>query len=240
LKKVKKLGKKKQQKDKNKMDSEYIKKSRNKVLKENKEKSLHGKLFYIQDPLPNDIDTDSVIKYVEKQIPSHLMHFVDSIYVGNFDFLNKKNINALYKDDAIYVTNDQTNEEDMIDDIIHEIAHSVEELMNEEIYFDGEIEREFIGKRQRLCSLLNSEGYNIPPSTCLQPEYDDKFDWFLYQEVGYETLTNIVMGLFYSPYAATSLREYFANGFEHYFIGDRKYLSNISPKLYNKLTDMLH
>jgi hypothetical protein len=222
------------------MDTEYIKKSHKTTLKENKEKFLHGKLFYVQDPLTNDVDVDYVIEYIEKRIPSHLMHFVDSIYVGNFDFLNKKNVNALYKDDAIYVSNNQTNEEDMIDDIVHETAHSVEKLMNEEIYFDGEIEREFVGKRQRLCSLLNSEGYTIPPNTCLQVEYNDEFDRFLYQEVGYETLTSISMGLFYSPYAATSLREYFANGFEHYFIGDRKYLNNVSPKLYNKLTDMIH
>ena len=222
------------------MDSDYIKKSHRKALKENKEKFLHGKLFYVQDPLPENVDVDYVIEYIEKHIPSHLMHFIDSIYVGDYGFLNEKDINAIYKDDAIYVTNNQASEEDMIDDIIHETAHSVEELMKEKIYFDGEIEREFIGKRQRLCSLLSSEGYNIPPNECFQLEYSDKFDRFLYQEVGYETLTNIVMGLFYSPYAATSLREYFANGFEHYFIGDRKYLSNTSPKLYNKLTDLLH
>ena len=146
----------------------------------------------------------------------------------------------MYKDGAIYVTNEQKNTSDMTDDIVHELAHATEENYNGFIYEDGDIEREFIGKRQRLCSLLSYEGYNIPSDVCLKLEYNKKFDEFLYQEVGYEKLTNITMGLFYSPYAATSLKEYFANGFEHYFIGDRKYLSNTSPRLYNKITDIVH
>ena len=222
------------------MDSEYIKQSHKRALKENKEKDLHGKFVYVKDPLPDDVDLDYVIKYVEEHIPSRLMYAIDSIYVGNFDFLNEKNVNALYLDSAIYVSNSQSNEEDMIDDIIHEMAHSVEEFMGEELYFDGEVEKEFLGKRKRLCDLLASEGYELPIVACYNTEYDEKFDKFLYQTVGYSTLTNLGMGLFYSPYAITSLREYFANGFEHYFIGDRKYLKNISPILYNKIIDIVN
>ena len=64
------------------------------------------------------------------------------------------------------------------------------------------------------------------------------FDEFLYKTVGYETLVNITMGLFISPYAATSLKEYFANGFEAYFIGDRSYLKKISPYIYDKIEQL--
>jgi len=220
------------------MDSEYIKKSHSRSLKENREKYLHDKLVYVKDPLPKDVDIDYVLKYIEKRLPAHLMHLIDAVYVGAFPFLKEKDINAIYMDNAIYVANDQSNEEDMIDDIIHETAHSVEEFAGEELYFDGEVEREFLGKRKRLCSLLAAEGFKIPSESCLELEYNEDFDQFLYQNVGYEALTNISMGLFYSPYAATSLREYFANGFEHYFLGDKKYLKNISPLLYNKITNI--
>jgi hypothetical protein len=222
------------------MNSEYIKESHRRALKESKEKFLHGKLVYIQDPLPDDVDLDYVIEYIQKRIPSRLMHAVDSVYIGNFDFLNEKDVNALYLDNAIYVSNEQSSEEDMIDDIIHEMAHSVEDFMGEELYYDGEVEREFLGKRQRLGNLLATEGYKLPLVAYFNTEYDEDFDKFLYQTVGYEALTNIAMGLFYSPYAITSLREYFANGFEHYFIGDRKYLKNISPILYNKITNIVN
>ena len=222
------------------MDSAYVKESHKRALKENKERFLHGKLVYIQDPLPDDVNLDYVIDYIQKRIPLRLMYSVDSVYIGNFDFLNEKDVNALYLDGAIYVSNEQSSEEDMIDDIIHEMAHSVEDYMGEKIYLDGDIEKEFLGKRKRLCDLLVAEGYKLSPVLCFDTEYNEEFDKFLYQTVGYETLTSIAMGLFYSPYAITSLREYFANGFEHYFIGDRKYLKNISPILYNKITNIVN
>lgn len=220
------------------MDSDYIKKSHAVSLKENREKYIHEKIVYIKDKIPEEIDLDYVLEYIEKRLPAHLMHLIDAIYVGSFSFLEEKDVNAMYMDSAIYITNNQSSEEDMIDDIIHEIAHSVEELTGEILYFDGEIEREFLGKRKYLCSLLNSEGFKIPFESCLELEYDEHFDKFLYQNVGYEVLTSLTMGLFYSPYGATSLREYFANGFEHYFLGDKEYLKNISPVLYSKIINI--
>jgi len=47
------------------------------------------------------------------------------------------------------------------------------------------------------------------------------------------------MGLFVSPYAITSLREYFSTGFEEYFLKDRNYLKNMSPAIYNKIEGLL-
>ena len=69
----------------------------------------------------------------------------------------------------------------------------------------------------------------------LNPEYSDEYDIYLYQDIGYPLLANFSLGLFTSPYAITSLREYFASGFEEYFLKDRKYLREISPVLYNKI-----
>ena len=46
--------------------------------------------------------------------------------------------------------------------------------------------------------------------------------------------------IFYSPYAATSLREYFANGFEAlYYYGDYNFISKSCPELYSKLQDIM-
>ena len=217
------------------MDENYIKTSSIKSLKENKERSLHGKFVFIQDPLPEDIDLDYVLDYIERRIPIHLFHLIDSILVGDFNFLKERDINASYMEGAIYVTNNQHDEGDMIDDIVHELAHSVEELFRNDIYIDRSIEEEFLGKRKRLCDVLNAEGIKVSKESCLESEYDKNFDEFLYKDVGYEKLVNLTMGLFNSPYAVTSLREYFANGFEAYFIGDRKHVQNISPFLYIKL-----
>ena len=49
-------------------------------------------------------------------------------------------------------------------------------------------------------------------------------------------MSSIASNLFYSPYAATSLREYFANGFEAFFMKeDVARLKNVSPALYKKM-----
>ena len=46
------------------------------------------------------------------------------------------------------------------------------------------------------------------------------------------------MGLFVSPYAATSLREYYASGFEDYYLNNGKVIKKISPALYEKINNL--
>ena len=97
-----------------------------------------------------------------------------------------------------------------------------------------------VGKRERLYYILNEHlptGTNLPREVYMDPDHTDKFDWFLYKEIGYPTLRSLTSGLFYSPYGITSLREYFANGFEAYFLRQnmRNYLRKISPHLYEKV-----
>ena len=74
----------------------------------------------------------------------------------------------------------------------------------------------------------------------MNPEYDEHFDLFLYQEIGYSILRNYTSSLFCSPYGITSLREYFANAFEHYFYSsDPYYVKSISPEIYTKIQELL-
>jgi len=80
---------------------------------------------------------------------------------------------------------------------------------------------------------------NIWAKQFLNPEYNAQFDKYLYEVLGYPLLTSLSMGLFVSPYAVTSLREYFSTGFEEYFLKDRNYLKNISPAIYNKIEGLL-
>ena len=53
-------------------------------------------------------------------------------------------------------------------------------------------------------------------------------------------MLSITMGLFVSPYGATSLSEYFANGFEKYFLDSPKTVKDVSPVLYNKIETILN
>jgi hypothetical protein len=190
---------------------------------------------YVKDPLPEDFDLNYVLQKIETSIPDYLMSNIDTIYIGQFDEFVDREINAIYKDGALYTTNLQDDEDDMIDDIVHEMAHSIEEFAGNDIYGDGRVENEFLGKRQKLFYLLKEEGYNVHLKDFLESNYSKEFDMFLYQEVGYELMTTITMGLFVSSYSATSLKEYFATGFEKYYLEDRKYLKNISPILFEKI-----
>ena len=206
-----------------------------------KSKSLrdHYKLYdidiFIKDKLPENINLDFCLKYVSKFLPLHMLKGVDIIYIGQFDFLNKRDVNAVYKDGAIYITNVQDDDYDIINDIIHEISHSVEENYQDTIYGDGRLMREFLGKRTKLYYLLKSE--QLKPSEDLQTtvEFNQEIDDYLYNEVGYRKLWNIVTGLFLGPYSVTSLREYFARGFEEYVLGEKNDLKTICPVLYDKL-----
>ena len=214
--------------------SSYIKK-RSRLL-ENQNLSFFGFInVFVKDPLPEDISLRIVLRRIESLLPNYLINNIDAVYVGQFDEFVEMETNAAYKDGALYITNDQHDEDDMIDDIVHEIAHAVEELAYEEIYADDKVEIEFLGKRKRLQSILRSENFNVQRYDFLNPQYSKEFDIFLYREVGYPLLTTLTMGLFPSPYAATSLREYFARGFEEYYLKDRNYLTKISPMLYNKV-----
>lgn len=198
---------------------------------------LFGKDMFVVKEHP-ELDLQAVCKKIEYYLPNFsavFCNFIDGIYVGEFKFLLEKQVNAAYEDGAIYVSSTQHDVDDMVDDIVHETAHAVEELAPDMIYGDEEIKREFESKRRYLKDLLKARSHNVDKFDFEESEYNKEFDMFLYQEIGYEPLRSISNGLFIAPYGITSLREYFATGFEEFFMGKRDYLKKLSPALYRKL-----
>ena len=200
--------------------------------------NLNGVAVIVKDALPSEIDLEFVLNYIAARVPFYLTQNVEMIYVGKFPEMEEREINAFFENDAIYVTNDQEEEMDMIEDIIHEISHAVEQYNQEFIYGSGKLQREFIAKRSRLSDLL-SQKYNVPPHFDINFEYDRAIDDFLFRDVGYDVLNQICVGIFPTAYAATSVSEYWAKGFEELFIGDRDTLKKVCPILFNTLALML-
>ena len=195
---------------------------------------------FIKDELPNSIDIKSVISKMTNKVPSFLLRNLESIYVGHFKQLIDRDIQAMYENSSIFITNQHKDEEDMLDDLVHEVGHSVEEIYKYHLYFDRKIEKEFVNKRKQLWHQLKKEGLDTNLSYFLETEYRVEFDEYLYKQVGYRILSMITSNLFYSPYAATSLREYFANGFEAFFMKeDLGRLKVVSPILYKKIVELL-
>jgi hypothetical protein len=193
---------------------------------------------YIKDRLPDNINPEFVFKYINTRIPFHLTTGIDIIYIGLFPEMIDREINAYYEDGAIYITNDQDEEMDMIDDLIHEIAHAVEKNQDELIYSSGMLQNEFIAKRKVLANRL-SDMYDVPKDFVIDIEYDKNIDNFLYKTIGYDILNQLVVNIFVSAYAATSINEYFARGFEEYFIGDRSSLRKMCPVLYKTIDKLV-
>jgi hypothetical protein len=203
------------------------------------EYNLFGKVVFVKDPLPEPISLNDVFAKIEALIPAFLFYNVDIIYIGDFGIFKEKNVNALYSDGAMYLTNDQDNLDDMVDDIVHELAHAVEEQYGSDIFGDGQIKKEFLAKRRWLERNLRHQGFDTSSHDFAKIEFDDQFDNYLFWKIGYPYINSHFSGkAFVNAYSITSLREYFAVGFEKYYLGDRDYLSKICPKLYQKLIEI--
>ena len=126
---------------------------------------------------------------------------------------------------------------DVIDDLIHEIAHSVETAHKDIIYADGQLEKEFKQKRHQLYTILKDKDLNPPIALTTDINFNKEIDDYLYKEIGYPALNQIVTmaGLFIGSYSTTSIREYFAAGFESFFLHEKQLVFDYCPALYSKL-----
>ena len=186
---------------------------------------------------PTIISFTEVVDKIEENIPQHMFDEIDEIFVGSFEENDSRALEAHYESGAIYITNDMVTVDDYVESIIHETAHSIEQARGFEIYGDQKVQEEFLGKRMTLKRTLDANGYDVE-ADFTDIEYSEDFDLYLYKEVGYDEIGNLTSGLFYSPYAATSVNEYFANGIENFFLGNRKYLKKISPQLTKKIWEI--
>jgi len=189
----------------------------------------------MQQPVEG-FDVEEVIHKMETVLPQHLRDEVEMIIFGWFEEFEERSINAFYKDNAIYVSHLQDDAADLYDDLIHEIAHSLEEAYGYEIYADEDIKDEFLRKRKYLHDVLWKLGYKAPMSFFEDIEFNQEFDDFLHKKIGYDKLSVIMSGMFISPYAATSLREYFATAFTEYYLdSNHEFLKKVSPAAFYKI-----
>ena len=201
--------------------------------------NISGIDVYISDERAEQIDVHEIFDTVTSLIPQHLLTEFDYVSIGDIPDFAERQINALTRDGVIYITSDQDDSADAIDDIIHEIAHTLEAAYGYEIYADGKLEKEFLSKRQTLYNILVSHGIEVDKKLLLDSEYSEAFDKFLYEVIGYPTLVNLSMGLFMTPYGITSIREYWAESFEKYFLYEANQLKRLCPVAFIKLQEII-
>ena len=219
------------------MLKEYIQQQQKRMLEQQADfYTSTGLHVFFKDPVEN-VDVEKVIAKVESSVPLHLLSEVEMIIIGWFDEFEERNLNAFYDGGTLYISNIQDDFMDMYDDIVHEISHSLEEPHGYFLYGDKKIENEFLRKRKYIHDILWKMGYKIPLSVFMDSEYNEELDMFLYKKIGYDKLSTIAAGVFITPYAITSLREYYATGFTDFFVHPHEhgFLQKVSPELYKKL-----
>ena len=214
--------------------AEYIKSNKKPIIREQVQLPYVNVMYKGQ--LPRGISFEYVFDEVTDKLPKRLFTDIKDIIIGDFDFLNKKNLNSLYHDNKLYISNKERSDESVLHDIVHEIAHSIEKKYEDEIYGDKALQHEFINKRRRLFHQMSPHYPECHDFDFDEINYSSDFDNFLYKQVTYPKLARLSSGLFFTPYATTSLREYFADGFENYVLypDARKDLYMMCPHLYAK------
>jgi len=213
---------------------EYIKRG-TRYIKGVPKQMKGGVEIYVDDPLPDGISVNDFIKTAERALPSHFFKHIDSIHIGEYDFLLRNNMKSYYKNGKIFISAADTTLPHLLFDLFHEVAHSLEKPYNEFIYGDGALEKEFLNKRITFERFMNVYFPETKKYSFNNTEYNKEFDELLHKRIGYDKLRNFTDSIFVSPYAATSLREYFASGLESYIEGNREELDRLCPVLYNKI-----
>jgi len=213
----------------------YIIESAEKAQNLNRDYEIFGRVTVkLNDYLPNNVSIKDVIKSIENRIPEHVLYDVDAIYIGDCKPLEDREVDSIYVSGSILVKPNQASNKDLFNTLVHEFAHAIEETAKNFIYADGDVGSEFLGKRNRLYNMLKDD-YKISKKQFLNVNFDQGMDDFLSKDIGYTNLNLLTNGLFLSPYASTSLREYFANGFEHYYIEGPHLVKQISPAVHHKI-----
>jgi hypothetical protein len=185
----------------------------------------------------------NIVSDIKKYVPEVLLYGLDAIYIGNYKELAERDVESVYYAGAIYIKPSQKTDQDLVSDVVHEIAHSIEENLSS-IFTISSLQSEFARKRKALYDILKINGYELDKKLFLNFNYSEELDNILYRDIGYDRLNMLANNLFITPYAATSLREYFANGFENYFYKSKinkipvREMFSDCPKLLGLLTDL--
>lgn len=199
---------------------------------------IHGRIpVYFKNGLTKKINMDSVCKRVGNILPAYFFRNISVVSIGHYDTLDSRSVDSVYDKKIIYLTNVQDDEEDIIENIVHETAHSLEEIYSEQIYGDGLLKKEFLKKRKQLYNELSAK-YTLDDKYFRKTEYSKTLDMLFYKKIGYDTLSHFTEQIYVTPYSATSLREYFSEGFERLYMGDQSLVEELCPELYNKIKQL--
>ena len=201
-----------------------------------KQKVLNRRSLYNNievESLVENIPVGETISKIERTIPEYFFNGLKKIVIGDFE--DNHHNRSFYEDNCLYIT--YKSQEDLERDICHELCHFLFEKYN--FFEDALVHDEFMGKRRRLFDILLYSGYNPPKDLFASSDFNQNFDDYLHNDIGYGKLTPHIVGLFPDPYSVTSLQEYVSTCFEFFFVKDREYIHKICPATYKLLNYLI-
>ena len=209
-------------------------------------KEVFGKLnIVVISSFPANINLDKIVAKINS-LPEKEFIFnnIEEICIGKFDFLEKKEVYSSYQDGCVYLYNDIDtsfmSEEEIYRNILYAASFAIEEHHNDILYCDNSLEQEFRNKLEKLLLAVKEIYVDIPEKINLEcPDNIQEFHSFLIEEIGPRYLKVLCTGIYVAPEACLSIDDYFANGIEEYFTGNKMYLQNVSPVLYSKIEGIL-
>jgi len=221
---------------------DYIKES-NKKAQDRYEYMLFNVPVYVINKFPNNIKVNNILNSIKDIINKNYLEGLEAIYIGDFKDLNRRDIQSMLKDGAIWISSNNIKnvitEPLVVENIVHEVGHLLEEKFQFQIYGDGRVENEYNSKKNRLFQLLKNDGYKVEINLFFSDDMLKELDYFLYKDVGYDKISLLSAGLFLSPYSITTIREYFATGLLDYLLGEDNHLKDVSPILYEKINKII-
>ena len=205
------------------MDSklQYIRKKANEAKISNGFIVNGVKVQFTETP---SFDVEKFLKNKLNKLPNNLVNSVNKIIFGDF-YLSPEYVGKA-ANDVIYLSNKE-EESDLFSTLIHELAHTYITKNYDEVFGDGELKKEFLGKRNKLYHKMRSSGIDLPPHQYFEnPNFDRKFDGYLNRNVGYDLLSQLIVGIFPTCYSVSSLEEYFSVGLDLFFTGKGQMLED--------------
>jgi hypothetical protein len=182
-----------------------------------------------------DANPAEIRPYLSK-VNKKLLRNVDTIYYGTVEFLEEQGKTGLYRDGCLYLSNKNTQE--ILPTIMHELSHSLERLVRNELPDRKDLIEEFTKKRLDLFKKLYDAGYTrFSREQFMQTSFDPKLDELL-AAIDQNDLRLATNGVFPTAYAATSIEEYVAGGFESFYAGNKFNLGKNCPALYNFIREI--
>ena len=117
-------------------------------IREKREMLLYNRIPVLLQDNPN-YNVEELLRIIKNKIPQELVSGLDYVLIGGSSYMEDRDVDSVYKDGIIYMSNEMQDLEEAALSMIHEIAHLVEET-HPDIYMDQTIETEFLGKRKKL------------------------------------------------------------------------------------------